>query len=253
MQVMLEVKQIHKSFGTNEVLKGVDLKVERGDVIALLGNSGSGKTTLLRCLAFLERADSGSFRFDSFQKDITKVEPREIRMLRKKMGFVFQDYNLFQNMTALQNVMEGLVTGRKVPEPQAREKAERMLEKVGMADRASYYPAQLSGGQQQRVAIARAIASDPEVILFDEPTSALDPERTGEVLDVMRKLAEEGTTMVVVTHEMGFARDVADEVIFMENGSIAESGRAKAFFAQPKTERALRFLRRALPDYDYHI
>ena len=176
---MLEVKNIHKKFGSNEVLKGVDFKVEKGSVIAVLGNSGSGKTTLLRCISFLEQADQGEITFDDFQKDITAVARKEIKELRMKMGFVFQGYNLFRNKTALQNVLEGLTAARKIPVKEAQERAMEMLGKVGMEDRANFYPDQLSGGQQQRVAIARAIAYNPEVVLFDEPTSALDPRLTG--------------------------------------------------------------------------
>lgn len=239
---MLEVRNIHKSFGANEVLKGVDFTVEKGSVIAVLGNSGSGKTTLLRCISFLERADKGEISFDEFQKDITQVTKKEIRELRMKMGFVFQGYNLFRNMTARQNVMEGLTTARKISKEEAGRIADEMLMKVGMSDRAGFFPDQLSGGQQQRVAIARAIAYNPEVILFDEPTSALDPELTGEVLEVMKKLAEEGATMVVVTHEMEFARKVANWVVFMENGVIVEEGSSAEFFAHPKNERTARFL-----------
>lgn len=239
---MLEVRNIHKSFGANEVLKGADFTVEKGSVIAVLGNSGSGKTTLLRCISFLERADKGEISFDEFQKDITQVTKKEIRELRMKMGFVFQGYNLFRNMTARQNVMEGLTTARKISKEEAGRIADEMLKKVGMSDRAGFFPDQLSGGQQQRVAIARAIAYNPEVILFDEPTSALDPELTGEVLEVMKKLAEEGATMVVVTHEMEFARKVANWVVFMENGVIVEEGSSAEFFAHPKNERTARFL-----------
>ena len=236
---MLEVKNIHKKFGTNEVLKGVDFKVEKGSVIAVLGNSGSGKTTLLRCISFLEQADKGEITFDDFHKDITAVTRKEIRQLRMKMGFVFQGYNLFRNKTALDNVLEGLTIARKNSPEEAKKKAMEMLEKVGMADRANFYPDQLSGGQQQRVAIARA---NPEVVLFDEPTSALDPRLTSEVLDVMRKLAEEGSTMVVVTHEMDFARKVANWVVYMEDGVIVEEGPSKEFFSQPKSEKTMAFL-----------
>lgn len=250
---MLEVKNIHKKFGTNEVLKGVDFTVEKGSVIAVLGNSGSGKTTLLRCISFLESADEGEIIFDDFHKDITQVSKREIHKLRMKMGFVFQGYHLFRNKTAIQNVMEGLTTARGISREEARKQAETVLKKVGMLDRANYYPDQLSGGQQQRVAIARAIAYNPEVILFDEPTSALDPQLTGEVLDVMKKLAEEGTTMVVVTHEMEFARKVANWVVFMENGVIVEEGPAQEFFNHPKKERTLQFLHLESNDYDFSI
>lgn len=241
---MLEVKHIHKRFGANEVLKGVDFKVEKGSVIAVLGNSGSGKTTLLRCISFLEKADKGEILFDDFQKDITAVTKQEIHSLRMKMGFVFQGYHLFRNKTALQNVMEGLTIARKIPEAEAKKRARAVLEKVGMSDRENFYPDQLSGGQQQRVAIARAIAYNPEVILFDEPTSALDPQLTKEVLDVMRTLAEEGTTMVVVTHEMEFARKVANWVVFMEDGVIVEEGPSEEFFSNPKKERTRQFLQK---------
>ncbi|MBQ2509423.1 MAG: amino acid ABC transporter ATP-binding protein [Erysipelotrichaceae bacterium] len=243
---MLGVKNIHKSFGSNQVLKGIDFEVNEGEVIAIIGSSGSGKTTLLRCMAFLEQADDGIFTFDDLSKDIRKITKKEIKELRMKMGFVFQSFNLFRNMTALQNVMEGLTTARKIPAQEARETAMEMLQKVGMVDRADYYPDQLSGGQQQRVAIARALATKPEVILFDEPTSALDPELTGEVLEVMVKLAREGTTMVVVTHEMEFARNVADRVIFMEDGVVVEEGNAQEVLSDPKEEATRRFLRRIL-------
>ncbi len=243
---MLGVENLHKRFGSNEVLKGINFRVDKGEVIAVLGSSGSGKTTLLRCMSFLEKAEQGTFIFDDFKKDITKIRGREIRELRMKMGFVFQSFNLFRNKTALENVMEGLVVARKMDRNEAQEKSLAVLEKVGMLNRAHYYPDQLSGGQQQRVAIARALAAEPEVILFDEPTSALDPELTGEVLEVMKKLAKEGTTMVVVTHEMGFAREVANRVVFMEGGVIVEEGSAEAFFEHPKEEATRRFLRRII-------
>jgi len=228
------------------VLKGTEFRVEKGEVVAILGPSGSGKTTLLRCISFLEKADRGEILFDEFQYDMTRVTPRQIREMRMQMGFVFQSFNLFRNMPAWRNVTEGLVTARKKPKKEAREIAMEMLRKVGMEDRAEYYPDQLSGGQQQRVAIARAIAANPRVILFDEPTSALDPELTGEVLEVMKKLAEEGTTMVVVTHEMGFAREAANRVVFMEGGVIVEEGPSAEFFSHPKEERTRQFLRRVL-------
>ena len=250
---MLEAKNLHKKFGTNEVLKGIDFNVNKGEVVAVLGSSGSGKTTLLRCISFLEKADKGEIVFDDFRKDITKVKNREIRQLRMKMGFVFQNYNLFRNKTAIQNIMEGLRIARRIPAAQAKDTAVNMLEKVGMLDRADYYPDQLSGGQQQRVAIARAIAASPEVILFDEPTSALDPELTSEVLDVMKMLANEGTTMVVVTHEMGFAQNAANRVVFMEGGVIIEDRPPKEFFSSPREESVKRFLRRSMFDYDYTI
>ena len=250
---MLAVRNIHKSFGKTEVLKGVDFTVNKGSVIAVLGNSGSGKTTLLRCISFLENADQGELIFDDFNKDITKINKKEIKELRMKMGFVFQGYHLFRNMTVLDNVLLGLTVARKTSEEEARRKAEEVLEKVGMAERMNYYPEQLSGGQQQRVAIARAIAYNPEVLLFDEPTSALDPELTGEVLAVMRKLAAEGATMVVVTHEMDFARKVANWAVFMENGVIVEEGPSKDFFVHPQNERTIQFLHRTTNDFDYSI
>ena len=250
---MLEVRDLHKSFGTNEVLKGIDFRIDKGEVIAVIGPSGSGKTTLLRCISFLERAEEGMMQFGERQYNLAHASNREIREIRADMGFVFQSFNLFRNMTVLANVMEGLVTARRMDKREAEKIAMEMLTKVGMQDRTKYYPDQLSGGQQQRVAIARAIAQNPQVLLFDEPTSALDPELTGEVLDVMKKLAREGTTMVVVTHEMGFAVDVASRVVFMEGGYIVEEGKAGEVFSQPKEERTRQFLRRTMRDYDYSI
>ena len=241
---MLEIRNIHKSFGSTPVLGGIDLDVNQGDVIAIIGPSGSGKTTLLRCLNYLEHADEGTMVFDQETFAMNKISKKDIARLRKKTAFVFQSYNLFANKTALKNVTEGLIVGRKMPKEQADEIGRRMLEKVGLADRADYYPRQLSGGQQQRVAIARALATDPEIIYFDEPTSALDPELTGEVLSVMRKLAEEGMTMLVVTHEMGFARNVSSKTVFMENGVVVEQAPSHEFFAHPREERTREFLRK---------
>ena len=240
---MLEIRNIHKRFGALDVLRGVDIAVEQGDVVAILGPSGSGKTTLLRCINFLETADSGEMIFDGERFDLAHTSKKDVQRLRKKTGFVFQNYNLFQNKTALQNVTEGLIIARKTPREQAMEIAMGALSKVGLADRAQSYPSQLSGGQQQRVAIARAIATCPEIIYFDEPTSALDPELTGEVLSVMRDLAAEGMTMLVVTHEMGFARTVSSRVIFMENGVVVESAPSADFFERPREERTKAFLR----------
>ena len=259
---MLEIRNVQKTFRTYAkpglfhrpgarkviselpVLRGVDLTVEKGDVVAILGPSGSGKTTLLRCLNFLETADAGQLVFDGESFDLAHASRTDIARLRKKTAFVFQNYNLFRNKTALQNVTEGLIVARKLPKEQADEIGMKMLAKVGLADRADYYPRQLSGGQQQRVAIARALAADPEIIYFDEPTSALDPELTGEVLSVMRQLAEEGMTMLVVTHEMGFARNVSSKTVFMENGVVVEQAPSQQFFASPKEERTRAFLRR---------
>ena len=230
---MLEVKDLHCSYGTTQVLKGVDLNVNKGEVISILGSSGSGKTTLLRCISFLQKADSGTIRFDNFEKGITQLKHSEIRALRMKMGYVFQNFNLFRNMTVKQNVLEGLITARGVDRATADKTADEVLEKVGMLHRKDFYPDQLSGGQQQRVAIARAIAFKPEVLLFDEPTSALDPELTREVLNTITQLAADGLTLVVVTHEMGFARNVSDRIIFMENGVVAEEAPRKRIFPAP--------------------
>lgn len=240
---MLKLTNVHKSFGKVEVLKGISLNVEKGCVTAIIGPSGAGKTTLLRCMNFLERADSGEMDFDDEHLDLKKVPKKTVLALRRKTAFVFQNYNLFSNKTALENVMEGLVIARKIPKAQAKDIAMKALEKVGLKDRADFYPASLSGGQQQRVGIARAIAVNPEVILFDEPTSALDPELTGEVLSVIRKLADEGTTMVIVTHEMAFAREIADHVVFMEGGFIVEEGTSNQIFTSPKEERTKKFLK----------
>ena len=240
--MMLEVKQIRKSFGDLAVLKQVDLQVNKGDVVAILGPSGSGKTTLLRCLNFLENADGGELNFDGEHISLGHVSKKDAARLRKKTAFVFQNYNLFRNKTALENVTEGLIIGRKMPKADAVKLGRQALEKVGLSDRENYYPSQLSGGQQQRVAIARAIATKPEIIYFDEPTSALDPEFTGEVLAVMRTLAEEGMTMLVVTHEMGFAQNVSNQVVFMEHGVVVESGDSYSFFHSPREERTRSFL-----------
>lgn len=240
---MLTVKDIRKTFGTREVIRGVDLEVEQGDVVAILGPSGSGKTTLLRCINFLESADQGTLLFDGESFDLKRIAKRDIARLRKKTAFVFQNYNLFLNKTALQNVTEGLIIGRKMPKAQATEIGKRALDRVGMSERYDYYPNQLSGGQQQRVGIARALATDPEIIFFDEPTSALDPELIGEVLAVMRQLAEEGMTMLVVTHEIHFARNVSSKVVFMEDGIVLAEGSSKEFFENPREDRIKAFLK----------
>ena len=243
---MLEIQNLHKAFDGVDVLKGVSLSVEKGDVVAILGPSGSGKTTFLRCINFLETADQGELIFDGEVFPLHDASKKDIGRLRKKTAFVFQNYNLFRNKTALQNVTEGLITGRKMHKDTANGIGMRMLQKVGMADKADSYPNQLSGGQQQRVAIARALALGPEIILFDEPTSALDPELTGEVLAVMRQLAQEGMTMLVVTHEMNFAKNVSSKVVFMEGGVVVEENDPKVFFQNPKQERARAFLKTIL-------
>ena len=239
---MLTVKQVKKSFDGVEILKGVDLSVEKGDVVAILGPSGAGKTTLLRCINFLEHADAGELIFDGEHIDFAKASKKEIAAIRKKTAFVFQGFNLFANKTALENVTEGLIVARKMPKGEAVEIGKAALDKVGLSDRYDYYPDQLSGGQQQRVAIARAIATEPEIIYFDEPTSALDPELTIEVLEVMRKLAAEGRTMLVVTHEIRFARNVSTKVVLMEQGQVVEAGETRQIFEQPREERTREFL-----------
>ncbi len=244
----LEVKNLHKLYGDREVLKGIDFTVNDGDVVAVLGPSGSGKTTILRCINFLEKADKGELIFDGEEFDLAKISKKEIKRLRMKTAFVFQNYNLFLNKTVLENVTLGLIHARKISRKEAEEKAVSVLEKVGMASRLEAYPSQLSGGQQQRVAIARALAADPEIIYFDEPTSALDPELIGEVLAVMRQLAEDGMTMIVVTHEMNFARNVSNKIIFMEDGNIIETGASKEFFENPKTERSREFVKSITAD-----
>ena len=240
---MLTVKQVKKSFDGVEILKGVDLSVEKGDVVAILGPSGAGKTTLLRCINFLEHADEGELIFEGEHIDFAKASKKEIAAIRKKTAFVFQGFNLFANKTALENVTEGLIIARKMPKGEAVEIGKSALDKVGLSDRYDYYPDQLSGGQQQRVAIARAIATEPEIIYFDEPTSALDPELTIEVLEVMRKLAAEGRTMLVVTHEIRFARNVSTKVVLMEQGQVVEAGETRQIFEQPREERTREFLR----------
>lgn len=240
---MLTVRNIRKTFGDTEVLKGINIEVNKGDVVAILGSSGSGKTTLLRCLNFLEKADEGSFTFDEESYSYKNISRKAIAGIRKKTAFVFQNFNLFANKTALQNVTEGLIVARKVPRKEALELGKCALDKVGLSDKYDAYPHQLSGGQQQRVGIARAIATNPEIIFFDEPTSALDPELIGEVLSVMRQLAAEGMTMLVVTHEITFAKQVSNKVIFMDEGKILEAGESGAFFANPETGRAREFLR----------
>lgn len=250
---MIEVKNAHKSFGKNHVLKGVSIKVEKGDVVVILGPSGSGKTTLLRSMNFLERADEGSITINDKTVQFKTASKKEILEIRKQTAFVFQNHNLFNNKTALENVTEGLIIGRKVPKKEANERAKEALIKVGLSDKFDHYPNQLSGGQQQRVGIARAIVLNPEVILFDEPTSALDPELVGETLKLIRKIAKEGVTMVVVTHEISFASDVASKVVFMDGGVVVEEGNPMDIFVTPKEERTKQFLKRILPEAEYYI
>ena len=255
---MLKVTNIQKNFNGNHVLKGIDFEINKGEVVAILGPSGSGKTTFLRCLNLLERPEQGKLVFTDgdlkidFSRKITKSDELS---LRRRSSMVFQQYNLFPHRTALENVMEGMLVVQKQPKEQARKKALMLLEKVGLRAKADLFPSQLSGGQQQRVGIARALAVQPDLILLDEPTSALDPELVGEVLQTLKMLAQEGWTMIIVTHEMQFAKDVADRVILMADGHIVEQNTADKFFSCPQQERTRQFLMQAkMPlDLDYCI
>ncbi len=250
---MVKVENVYKSFGSLEVLKNINLEVKKGEVVCIIGPSGSGKSTLLRCLNHLERITSGRVyvegelideRIDG--KNQLKVSQKKVSELCTELGMVFQRFNLFPHMTVIENVMEAPITVRKVPKEEASVDALKLLEKVGLADKRNEYPSRLSGGQQQRVAIARALAMKPKIMLFDEPTSALDPELVGEVLEVMKDLANEGMTMLVVTHEMGFAKEVGNRVIFMDNGEIKEEGKPEEIFTNPKNERTRAFLQKVL-------
>ena len=244
---MIEVKGLRKSFQQSDVLKDISVTIKKGEAVVIIGPSGSGKTTLLRCMNLLEIPTLGSMKIGDQRLDFTpatKMKEKDLLPIRKQSGMVFQSYNLFPHMTALENVIEGQVIVKKRSKEEAKARAEEMLTKVGLADRMNMYPHQLSGGQQQRVGIARAMALDPAVLLFDEPTSALDPELVGEVLKVMKQLAEEGMTMVIVTHEMNFARDVADRILFMDGGVILEQGTPEEVFEHSKNERTQQFLRR---------
>lgn len=244
MSAVLEIKNLEKHFGDTTVIKNITETVNKGEVIAVLGPSGAGKSTFLRALNMLEAPSAGEVIFDG--QDLTKLNDKQLDNLRMNMGMVFQSFNLFPNMSVLENIKLAPMKIKKVSNDEATKVAQELLAKVGLADKADVYPSSLSGGQQQRVAIARALAMKPEVMLFDEPTSALDPEMVGEVLKVMQNLADEGMTMVVVTHEMGFAREVATKVWFMADGFIQENATPEAFFAAPKTERAQDFLAKIL-------
>ena len=240
---MLSVQDLHKSFDGVEVLRGVSAEIDKGDVVCIIGPSGSGKSTFLRCLNRMEQPDSGKIFLDGVELTAKKVD---LDRQRQKMGMVFQQFNLFPNMTVLRNLTLAPTLLKKTPRAEAEAKAMELLERVGLADRAGEYPDRLSGGQKQRIAIVRALCMEPEVMLFDEPTSALDPEMVGEVLDVMKKLAENGMTMVVVTHEMGFAREVADRVLFMDEGQIVEENTPEALFGNPQSPRLQSFLSKVL-------
>ena len=241
---MIKVENLKLSFGKNEVLKGINFKIEKGQVISIIGPSGSGKSTFLRSLNFLETASSGTITFGNETFDLSKINKKDINRLRKNTTMVFQNYNLFKNKTALENVIEGLLIVKKMNRNEAIEIGLKMLEKVGLKDKAEFYPNQLSGGQQQRVGIARAVAMSPEVILLDEPTSALDPELIGEVLKVIKDMVKENMTMIIVTHEMQFAREVSDYVVFMDGGTIIEEGKPEEIFKNSGSERLQNFLRR---------
>ncbi|MEN2397671.1 L-cystine ABC transporter ATP-binding protein TcyN [Pseudomonas halotolerans] len=246
---MIVVEKLTKQFKGQVVLNGIDLEIKEGEVVAIIGPSGSGKTTFLRCLNFLEEPSSGRIKVGDIEIDGSRPLNQQqnlVRRLRQQVGFVFQNFNLFPHRTALENVIEGPLVVKKTPRADAEALGRRLLAKVGLAGKEDAYPRRLSGGQQQRVAIARALAMEPEVILFDEPTSALDPELVGEVLATIRGLAEEKRTMVIVTHEMGFARDVANRVVFFDKGVIVEQGEAKALFAAPREERTRQFLSKFL-------
>ncbi len=240
---MIRYTNIHKVFGELEVLKGINFSIGTGEVVCILGPSGSGKTTLLRCTNFLERPSFGTITIGDVTVDAETAQKQDILNLRRQSTMVFQNYNLFKNMNALENVMIGLREVQKKSPSEARDIAEHYLKVVGMEERMNYYPSQLSGGQQQRVGIARGLALQPHAILFDEPTAALDPELVGDVLGVMKKVAQSGITMAVVTHEMGFAREVADKVVFMDGGVIVEQGKPEELFDHPQNERTKQFLK----------
>jgi len=239
---MLKIKDLHKSFGSLKVLKGIDFSVKKGEVVVLIGSSGSGKSTLLRCINLLEMPESGQMSLDGHSVIYQNIQKKEIHHMRKLSSMVFQQYNLFKNKTALENVMTPLVTVQKQSKESSYQLACKILDRVGLSDKKMSYPSQLSGGQQQRVGIARSIAVNPKVMLFDEPTSALDPELVGEVLSVIKELAAQETTMIIVTHEMRFARQIADRVLFMSDGVIIEEGAPEDVFDRPKSQRTAEFL-----------
>ena len=249
---MLVVEHLHKAYGARTILEDISLQVDNGEIVTLIGPSGTGKTTLLRCINFLERAERGSVTIDDVTVDCAHASGREITRLCRHSGMVFQSYNLFRNKTVLENVMEGLLVVKKLPRKTAEEIARRELEKVGMENFEKQYPNQISGGQQQRGAIARAIAMSPSILLLDEPTSALDPELSREVLETVRKVAADGIAMLIVTHEIEFARQLSDRIVFMEKGAIVEQGTPKQIFTAPKEARTKEFLQNLYP-IDYQI
>lgn len=250
---MLEIKNIHKSFHNLEILKGVNLSVKKGDVDVILGESGSGKTTLLRCIDFLEEPDGGEITIANIHADCKHISKAEKVKIRRRMSFVFQNYGLFHNKTALENVALRLNVVHKLPKKEAIERAREAIDKVGLLDRADHYPSQLSGGQQQRIGIARAIVTNPDIILMDEPTASLDPGLVGEVLRTIEGLARNGTTMLIVTHELSFAQRVSTNTLFMYNGKILENLPTKEFFTSPQCTEIIEFLRKSSPDYNYTI
>lgn len=250
---MLSVTNLHKYYGDTHVLKGIDVEVAQGEVLAIIGPSGSGKTTFLRCMNYLETPNRGKISINHVTIDAENTTKKQIHQLRQQSSMVFQQYHLFKNKTAIENIMEGLIITKKMPKRKAEELALSYLERVGLKERRDAYPSQLSGGQEQRIGIARALAMNPAVILFDEPTSALDPENVGDILAIMRDIANQGMTMIIVTHEIEFARNVADQVIFMDQGEIVEKGTPEEVLVHPTYERTKRFLRRLHQEPDFII
>ena len=247
---MIEIKNLKKSFNQNEVLRGIDLTINDNEIVSIIGSSGGGKSTLLRCLNFLEHADSGRINIGDVKVDCSKADKKDIKQLRAKSTMVFQNFNLFKNKTAIENIMEPLIVNQKISKTEARKIALEYLERVGLKEKQNEFPSRLSGGQQQRIGIARALALNPEVILFDEPTSALDPELVTDILKLIKEVSTEKRTMIIVTHEMAFARDVSDKVVYMDKGEIVEQGNPEQIFTNPKEERTKQFLARYLqPEY----
>ncbi|WP_343714284.1 amino acid ABC transporter ATP-binding protein [Inquilinus sp.] len=250
---MIAIRDIRKSFKGQVVVDGIGLDVDRGGIVSILGPSGSGKSTFLRCLNRLETPDQGTIDISGDRYDLPKLDGRRLQSLRMRIGMVFQNYNLFRHRTAIENILEGLLVVKRLPRREAQEIAEHHLALMGLADKAAQYPSSLSGGQQQRVAIARTLAMAPELILFDEPTSALDPEHTGEVLEAIRKAAGQGIPMIIVTHEMGFAREISSEVLFIDGGRVIEQGDPKSLFGNPQQQRTRDFLKNYLRSFSFDI